>query len=108
MYQSYTKYYRANLAELDGKGYNCKTVIPSLLEDGCVDVRWDPGESLWAFFSNPLEDFESKKPDFEPEIDSDFDLEEDCLSCGKQYDIHSPRDIVQCKLNELRSEIQKG
>ena len=37
---------RANLAELNRKGYNCKTVLPSLLEDECVDVRGDPDEFL--------------------------------------------------------------
>ena len=54
-----------------------------------------------SFFPDPL-------GDFEPEIDHDFDLEENCLSCGKQYGLHSTRDIVQCALNELRGETPKG
>jgi len=62
------------------------------------------------FFPNPLGDFEPEKPDFEPEIDPDYEdnLEEDCLSCGKQFGIHSTKDIVQCTLNELRGENPKG
>ena len=35
-------------------------------------------------------------------------LEEDCLSCGKQYGIHSTKDILQCAINELRGENPKG
>lgn len=33
------------------------------------------------FFPNPLDDFEPEKPDFEPEIDPDYEdnLEEDCI-----------------------------
>jgi hypothetical protein len=34
--------------------------------------------------------------------DYDDNLEEDCLSCGKQFGLHSTRDIVVCALNELR------
>ena len=60
------------------------------------------------FFPNPLDDFEPKRPDFEPEIDPDWDLEEDCLNCGKQYGVHSTKDILQCAINELRGETPKG
>jgi len=60
------------------------------------------------FFPNPLDDFEPKRPDFEPEIDPDWDLEEDCLSCGNQLGCHTKRDLVQCALNELRGETPKG
>lgn len=44
-----------------------------------------------------------KRPERFPE-DYDDDFEEDCFSCGKQYAIHSTRDLVQCALNELRGE----
>ena len=45
-----------------------------------------------------------KKPDKPEQFPENYedDLEEDCLSCGKQFEIHSTRDIVLCALNELR------
>ena len=48
------------------------------------------------FFPNP-----PTRPDKFSE-DYEDNLEEDCLSCGKQFGIHSTRDIVVCALNELR------
>ena len=47
-----------------------------------------------------------KKPDRPEQFPEDYDdnLEEDCLSCGKQLGIHTTRDIVQCALNELRGD----
>lgn len=58
------------------------------------------------FFPNPLEDFEPKKPDFEPEIDPDFEdnLEESCDCCGKQLGVHTKRDLCKCALSILRGE----
>jgi len=47
------------------------------------------------------------RPEKFPE-DYEDNLEEDCLSCGKQFGIHSTKDIVQCALNELRGENPKG
>ena len=44
---------------------------------------------------------------FYPE-DYEDNLEEDCLSCGKQLGIHTTKEIVQCALNELRGETLKG
>ena len=58
------------------------------------------------FFPNPLEEFEPKKPDFEPETDPDY--EEDCMSCGISFQNHTTRDIVLCALNELRGAHPKG
>ena len=59
------------------------------------------------FSPDPLGEFEPKKPDFEPEIDPDyeFNLEEDCLSCGKQLGCHSSKDIVQCAGSFLSSNL---
>ena len=54
------------------------------------------------FFPNP-----PVRPERLPE-DNEDDLEEDCLSCGKQLGIHTTRDLVQCSLNELRGETPKG
>ena len=64
----------------------------------------------------------SSRSEFFPEIDptkkpvrperfpGDYeeDLEEDCLSCGKQYGIHTTKEIVICALKELRGELPKG
>jgi len=58
-----------------------------------------------------LEDIDpKKKPDKPEKFPEDYEdnLEEDCLSCGKQFGIHSTKDIVQCALNELRGENPKG
>lgn len=58
------------------------------------------------FFPNPLDDFEPKKPDFEPEIDPDYDvLKDNCSSCGNQIGVHTTRELVVCALNELRGDI---
>ena len=48
-----------------------------------------------------------KKPDKPEQFLEDYDdnLEGDCSSCGKQFGIHSTREIVQCALNEIRGEI---
>ena len=54
------------------------------------------------FFHNP-----TKRPENFPE-DYDDNLEEDCLSCGKQLGIHTTKNILQCALNELRGENPKG
>jgi hypothetical protein len=48
------------------------------------------------FFPNP-----PTRPDKFSE-DYEDNLEEDCLSCGKQFGIHSTRDVIVCALNELR------
>ena len=48
------------------------------------------------FFPNP-----PVKPERFPE-DYEDDLEEDCLSCGKQFGEHTTRDIVECALREVR------
>ena len=55
-------------------------------------------------------DFEPKKPDFEPEINPDYEdnLEDDCPNCGNQLGVHTTKEIVQCALNELRGETPKG
>ena len=51
-----------------------------------------------------------KKPQKPEKIPEDYEdnLEEDCLSCGKQLGIHTTKEIVQCALNELRGETLKG
>ncbi len=56
------------------------------------------------FFPNPLDDFKPEKPDFEPEIDPDFEdnLERDCPVCSNQLGIHTTKQILECALNELR------
>ena len=48
------------------------------------------------FFPNPPTRPEKFSEDYEDH------LEEDCLSCGKQFGIHSTRDVIVCALNELR------
>ena len=48
------------------------------------------------FFPNP-----PQRPEKFPE-DYEDNLEGDCVSCGKQFGIHSTKEIVQCALNELR------
>ena len=50
---------------------------------------------------------EPKRPEKFPE-DYEENLEEYCLLCGKQYGIHSTKDILQCAINELRGETPKG
>jgi len=52
----------------------------------------------------------TKKPDRPERFPGDYeeDLEEDCLSCGKQYGIHTTKEIVICALKELRGEPPKG
>jgi len=58
-----------------------------------------------------FEDIDPKRKPHRPEKfpeDYEDNLEEDCLSCGKQFGIHSTKDIVQCALNELRGENPKG
>jgi hypothetical protein len=56
------------------------------------------------FFPNPLGDFEPVKPDFEPEIDPDYEdnLEDDCPVCNQQLGVHSTKEIVECALKEIR------
>ncbi|MCV0373665.1 MAG: hypothetical protein K5793_08960 [Nitrosarchaeum sp.] len=56
------------------------------------------------FFPNPLDDFEPKRPDFEPEIDPDYDdnLEENCPVCNEQLGVHTTREIVLCALREIQ------
>ena len=58
------------------------------------------------FFPNPLDDFEPQKPDFEPEIDPDFEdnLEEDCPICGNQVGVHTTKEIVRCTLEAIGGE----
>lgn len=58
------------------------------------------------FFPDPLDDFEPKKPDFEPEIDPDYDdLESNCSVCQNKIRIHTTRELVVCALTELRGGI---
>ena len=57
------------------------------------------------FFPNPLDDFKPKKPDFEPEINPDFD-DEPCPVCTAKFGDHSVKQIVECALMEVR--YQKG
>lgn len=59
------------------------------------------------FFENIDPKNKPDKPEIFPE-DYEDNLEEDCLSCGKQYGIHSTKDILQCARNELRGETPKG
>ena len=56
------------------------------------------------FFPQPLGDFEPEKPDFEPEIDPDYEkhLEDDCPVCGNQLGVHTTKEIVVCALREVR------
>ena len=56
------------------------------------------------FFPNPFGDFEPKKPDFEPEIDPDYEdsLEDVCPVCNQQLGVHTTREIVVCALREVR------
>ena len=58
------------------------------------------------FPKNPLEDYEPPKPDFEPEIDPDYDdhLEDDCDVCGRQFGVHTKRDLCECALAVVRGE----
>lgn len=62
------------------------------------------------FFDDPLDDFKPEKPDFEPEIDSDYEnhLEDNCDSCGLQFGVHTKRDLCKCALLILRGEHPKG
>ena len=57
------------------------------------------------FFPDPLTP--PARPERFPE-DYEDNLEDDCLSCGKQYGVHTTKDIVLCALNELRGENPKG
>jgi hypothetical protein len=52
------------------------------------------------FFPNPLDDFKPKRPDFEPEIDPDYDdsLESDCPVCSNHTATHKIRDLIVCAL----------
>ena len=56
------------------------------------------------FFPNPLDDFKPEKPDFEPEIDPDYEdnLEDDCPVCNEQLGAHTTREIILCALREVR------
>lgn len=48
-----------------------------------------------------------KKPNKPEQFPEDYDDNlEDCVSCGKRFEIHSTKDIVLCALNELRGGIQ--
>ncbi len=60
--------------------------------------------SMKPFFPNPLGDFEPEKPDFEPEIDPDYEehLEDDCPNCGNQLGVHTTQEIIFCALREVR------
>ncbi len=60
-----------------------------------------------SFNPEPFFPNEPKRPEKFPD-DYEENLEEDCLSCGKQYGIHSTKDILQCAINELRGETPKG
>ena len=55
---------------------------------------------------NPLEDFEPPKPDFDPEVDPDYD-EEYCTNCGLDYQTHSNIGLVKCALTIIRGESKK-
>jgi len=59
---------------------------------------------IFLFSPSPLGDFEPKKPDFEPEIDPDYEdnLEDDCPVCGNQLGVHTTKEIIQCALREVR------
>ncbi|NQV91696.1 hypothetical protein HQ489_04440 [Candidatus Woesearchaeota archaeon] len=54
-----------------------------------------------SFNPEPLFPNEPKRPEKFPE-DYEENLEEDCLSCGEQYGVHTTKQLVQCALNELR------
>jgi hypothetical protein len=58
------------------------------------------------FFPDPLGEFEPKKPDFEPEIDPDYEnhLEDNCDFCGRQFGVHTKLDLTKCALSILRGE----
>ncbi len=60
-----------------------------------------------SFNSEPFFPEPPVRPERFPE-DYEDNLEEDCLSCGKQLGIHTTKEIVQCALNELRGETPKG
>ncbi len=50
-----------------------------------------------------------KKPDKPESITEDYDDNlEDCLSCGKQFEIHTTRELVVCAVTELRGDHPKG
>ncbi len=51
-----------------------------------------------------------KKPDKPEQFPEDYEdnLEDNCPVCGNQLGVHTTREIVQCALNELRGEPQKG
>ena len=60
--------------------------------------------------SNPQDFFQDdpfdspKRPErFSEDYDENL---EDCISCGKQYGVHTNRDLIQCALNELRGDRQ--
>lgn len=46
-----------------------------------------------------------KRPEQFPE-EYDDNIEEDCSSCGKQFGIHTTRELVVCALTELRGGIK--
>ena len=50
--------------------------------------------------------FEPEKPDFEPEIDPDYEnhLEDNCDFCGRQFGVHTKLDLTKCALSILRGE----
>ena len=58
------------------------------------------------FFPEPLGKFEPEKPDFEPEIDPDYEnhLEDNCDFCGRQFGFHTKQDLCKCALSILRGE----
>ena len=67
-----------------------------------TNSRFNGGRILSSlFFPNPLDDFEPKKPDFEPEIDPDYD-DSLCPVCAKRLDQHPINNIVECALVEVR------
>ena len=45
-------------------------------------------------------DFEPKKPDFEPEIDPDYD--DSCPVCTVSMENHSVKQLVECALMAVR------
>lgn len=53
------------------------------------------------FFSNYLDNFEPKRPDFEHEIDPDFD-DEICPVCCIKFGEHSVKQTIECALMEIR------
>jgi len=58
------------------------------------------------FFPEPLGKFKPEKPDFEPEIDPDYEnhLEDNCDFCGRQFGFHTKQDLCKCALSILRGE----